>query len=245
VNRCAAVLGAIVVGLGLVAGCATSGADPTTPTVAESQTPQSSPPDTTEIDQWVDGFIDVMEYIPSGHIVVDQEFVTGGSTDTTHIEVDFLGINRHCEGTLLGYTFEAILIGDTAYFLGEEDDWEEVPRRELTVQEPHLNPATIIVTYRTSIIDIEWVGTEDLDGVIADQYVITFDTDGLDVPLGADYAASLMGDTVTADIWLDALRRPVQYRSTTMVRKDMASGRIVLTATYSDYGKDVTIEAPM
>ena len=206
-------------------------------------TQEPATPD-ADVTQWVDDYVAAAGQVTTAHVVVDQTIVTGGDTATTHLDVDLAGNDRSFTGDGLGYSFAAVIVGDTAY-LQSDDGWEDMPRSQLSVQEIHMNPAATIALQRVALTDVELVGSEEVDGVQTDHYVVTYDAaKRTDLPLGSSYSATVMGDTITADVWLDAQKRPVRYRSTILVRQDMASGRIVQEAVYSDYGKPVTIEAP-
>ena|GEM_PF-451346 len=213
------------------------------PVAQESGTPDRG---TIDIDRWVDEYVAAADQITTGHIVVVQEIVTGGWTGTSRLEVDMSGTDRYCAVETRGMSVVVVIVDDTAYVLRAGSDWEEMPRRLLSTREIHLNPAATVALQRTAITKVERVGSEEVGGVQTDHYVITYDTaKRTDVLFDISRDTILMGDTITADVWLDAQMRPIRYRSTLMMRKDMASGRVVQEAVYSDYGKPVTIEAPI
>jgi len=243
VNRYVVVLATVVASLGLVTGCGSASPDAQRSTTPASTTQDPGP--SQETTQWVEEYIAAAGQVTTGHIVVHQDFVSGGETASTHMDVDMDGTDRYCEGTALDYPFVAVIVGDTAYLQDYENGWQEMPRSLLSVSEIHINPAATIAAQRVAITKVELVGSEDVNGVATDHYVITYDAaKRTDLPFGVAYESVLLGDWIIADIWVDEQMRPVRYESTMLARKDMASGRSVLEAVYSDYGKPVTIEAP-
>jgi len=235
---------AVVVSVGLVAGCQLTGADspPSSEPSVSTPGPESADDDTLA---WIEEYIAAADQVTTVHITVHQEILTGGEAASTHLEVDVDGADRYCEGEALGYTNTIIILDGTAYLL-DEGQWEQTPRGQLSVTETQLNPAASIALQRVAITRVDLVGSEDVDGVLADHYLITFDAaQRTDLPLGVAYEAVFMGDTVTADVWLDPQMRPLKYLSTIMVRQDHASGRVVQEVLYTAYDQPVTIQAPL
>ncbi|MCL2850637.1 MAG: hypothetical protein FWE61_11455 [Micrococcales bacterium] len=239
-------LGVAVVWLVLATGCLPDDGS-ASPTGEQSTTQVSTPEPRSDIDAWVEQYTAAVAGTTTVHVVVRQEMVSGGETTIAHLEVDMSGTDRYGEVQIdPDGAFLIVVVGDTAYAKPDGGVWDEMPRRLLAFSELHINPAATITVQRVSITAIELVASEDVDGVPTDHYVITYDVaKRTDLPMSVHYGAVLKGDTITADLWVDAQMRPVRYESTIMVRKDMATGRVVVQAVYSGYGTPVTIEPPV
>ncbi|WP_457205364.1 hypothetical protein [Nocardioides sp. P5_C9_2] len=95
--------------------------------------------------------------------------------------------------------------------------------------------------------EFELLGTEEVDGVETNHYKIVMDTaayvDAMDMP--AELATS-MPDDIGVEMWVDADNLPRQFHQKLEI-PGIAGGQATSSTTegtYSDYGTDVTIEAP-
>ena len=95
--------------------------------------------------------------------------------------------------------------------------------------------------------EFELLGTEEVDGVETNHYRVVMDTDAyikaMDMPAAL---ASSMPEDIGVEMWVDADNLPRQFRQELEIPA-IAGGQpstSTTEGTYSDYGTDVTIEAP-
>ena len=93
----------------------------------------------------------------------------------------------------------------------------------------------------------ELLGTEEVDGVETNHYEVVMDTsayaEAMEIP--AQMATSLPED-IAVEMWVDADDQPRQFRQELELPAagGAESSTTTTEGTYSDYGTDVTIEAP-
>ena len=95
--------------------------------------------------------------------------------------------------------------------------------------------------------EFEMLGTEEVDGVETNHYRVVMDTDAyikaMEMPAGL---ASSMPEDIGVEMWVDADDLPRQFRQELEIPA-IAGGQASTSTTegtYSDFGTDVTIEAP-
>jgi hypothetical protein len=97
--------------------------------------------------------------------------------------------------------------------------------------------------------EFELLGTEEVDGVETNHYEVVMDTaaymKAMEMP--AELATS-MPDDIAVEMWVDADNLPRQFRQeldiSTSLAGQTSDSTTTTEGTYSDYGTDVTIEAP-
>jgi hypothetical protein len=104
-----------------------------------------------------------------------------------------------------------------------------------------VDPMGTLEKLEPAIDTVTYAGDEDVDGQSLDHYELTVDPADLvktmDLP---DEAKSQLPDTITYDIWLDDEHRLSKMHMDLPVAGTESS----IDVTASDWGKDVTIEAP-
>lgn len=91
------------------------------------------------------------------------------------------------------------------------------------------------------VSDVEKGAEEDVDGVTATKYTVTVSGADLAKTLGMPAeTAQLLPKEINYDIWVDENDLPVQMKSVTQVQGQEST----MTMKFSDYGSDVTVEAP-
>lgn len=104
-----------------------------------------------------------------------------------------------------------------------------------------LDPMGTLTKLESSIDTVTYVGDEDVDGQSLDHYELTVDpaqlAKDMDLPAGA---AQQLPDGLTYDIWLDDENRLSKLHMDLPV----AGTESTVDVSASDWGKDVTIEAP-
>lgn len=95
--------------------------------------------------------------------------------------------------------------------------------------------------------EFELLGTEEVDGVETNHYRVVMDTaaytEAMEIPA---QMSSAMPEDIAVEMWVDADNLPRKFRQELEVPA-MAGGQAsssTTEGTYSDYGTDVTIEAP-
>ncbi len=97
--------------------------------------------------------------------------------------------------------------------------------------------------------ELELLGTEEIDGVETNHYKVVVDTAAYMRTMGMpEGLATSMPDDVGVEMWVDADNLPRRFHQELEIPTSLAgqtSGSTTTTdGTYSDYGSDVSIEAP-
>ncbi|MCL2090575.1 MAG: hypothetical protein FWH11_05040 [Micrococcales bacterium] len=260
-KKLAAVLGAAILGLGLVAGCdqsSNSGDSRSRGGALDNGRGSNGDGDQIDVEQWFDDYLVATSQMTTVHAAIDQEISLSGQNVTdqnvkAHMEIDMdatksaysMTITMDLTGMITEVvSAEAVIIDGTTY-ISIDGEVREMSIDELGLSESDLNPAASIKQQRNSITKVELVGSEKVGGVETNHYIVTHDVAEMNKMLGSK---TLEGEvqTIETDFWLDSDMRMIKYRSIMTVKADAAGsiGTVTLEAVYSDYGKPVTITAP-
>ena len=148
-----------------------------------------------------------------------------------------------------GEPVEMRLIGKMVYLKGasfaqDGKEWIGIngsdPSNPLSQLFDSANPANFNA-YLDGVTDLKDEGTENIAGVETRHYSLTIDTatmlEANPMFEGQDASSMGMPETITSDVYVDADNRPIKLEVT-------LGDTGTVEATFSDYGKDVTIEEP-
>lgn len=101
-----------------------------------------------------------------------------------------------------------------------------------------LDPQAMFASFEKGIESVTFVGQEDVDGESLDHYSVVVDSNAILESLGqTPPGGGALGDQITYEFWLDG-----DHRLRQMTTDMGALGSMKMTV--SDFGKDVSIEAP-
>ena len=98
-----------------------------------------------------------------------------------------------------------------------------------------IDPKAMIEAFTQNVKSVSKIGSEDIDGTATTHYVLVTDTKALGDELGKE--ASGLPDSLSYDMWLDEEGRPRR------IQADLGDQGSMQT-DMTDYGSDVSIEAP-
>jgi hypothetical protein len=105
------------------------------------------------------------------------------------------------------------------------------------------DPLATFDAFDAGLQEVEYVGTEDVEGEQMDHYVLTVDAKKAAKAQGQKWQQG-MPDTISYDMWLDGsdLMRRIEFDMGAMMGQSGGSGGMVMTM--SDWGKPVAVKAP-
>jgi len=244
VKKAAVVVGAVVLGLGLVTGCSWGDSDapvasaPSVDAQANRVPVEIAPVD---IDQWTDRYAAAAAGVTTAHFTMAVDVTdtsTGEALELWDAEGDMditdpdnpkvtMSLRIH------GVSADCIYVDNKTYLkLGvsyvEESDLAEVG--------DWLGLLDQRSAVGSEVTKISLVGTEKVAGVETNHYVVTYDA--------ARFAALVPDapgvDTVDVDLWLDDQARTVKFSTTFSADAVVAT----MEAVFTDYGKVVSVQAP-
>ncbi len=237
-----------------------------TPTPEPTDTPEPTPtPALPQADELLASAMAALEGAPSYHMVMDMLATVSFSGMSLDMSMTFDGDvvdTDNLQGTytmdLLGQitSFEMILLGEEAYMRESgSDNWVAIPSEEAAVSADSF-PAFDI----QNLTDLEFVGEETLDGELV-YHVRGKTADLADImsalnlseleDLGAN--VSISGE-LDSEYWIgleDGFTRKARVAGDMVMGGDiegLADNEMTMsldmTMTYSDFGKEVVIQAP-
>ena len=180
----------------------------------------------------------------------------GGASQEVSGEGRFTDAGAEIKASTAGaQAMEMIMVDQVLYIKSEQmglgDKWMKVDLREqgdsLFGFLAKASDPQAMMQALESPEKLELIGTEDVDGVTANHYRVTIDSQeyasamGLPAEMG-----SFLPEKMVQDMWLDAENRPVKY-VTELETPAADGGNPTTTSTeglYHDFGVDVQIEAP-
>ncbi|MCL2850451.1 MAG: hypothetical protein FWE61_10470, partial [Micrococcales bacterium] len=224
-KRCSAVVGAMVLSLGLVVGCQSGGSNQTRNTTGvdfgRSDGGQVGARE-VDVDEWHEAYLAALGAITTVHIVIDQDLHVAGEKLTTHLEIDLdivagAGVVR---GNQLGEPVTTVIIDGRVYH-DADGVTAEGTLQEMGMSPGDMNPASDIERQRPAVTKVELVGPERVAALETTRYTITYDVAEMNKLLDDnDIGGHVTGDTATADVWLDDQMRPIKYESTLLVEAE-------------------------
>lgn len=154
----------------------------------------------------------------------------------------------------LGGDVEVRMVDGTIYLkgaaLGGGQGWVSIglddPNSPLGGLGAQLDPTSQFKAFAAAVTEATHVGDEDVDGETLDHYTATVDTAKLLEQSGAAGAGQAgVPDSMTQDWWFDDEGRIRKFSSDMgALMGGAGAGMGTITLTMSDWGSDVTIEAP-
>jgi len=194
-------------------------------------------------DQFADVLKGALDKATTAHMTMDL----GGSTGTAEGDADYTKSPPEAAIKMsvaeLGGDVEVRMVDGTLYMKSASfgDKWVSAdlgdPNSPLGSLGQQLDMTKMLQTFASAVVSATDEGSDDVDGESLEHYKATVDTKKLlsSMPSGSDAAGSLP-KTMTQDWWFD---------SDGLVRKFSSDfGGQTITMTLSDWGEDVSIEAP-
>lgn len=223
-----------------------SGSSPSSDGASSSEL---QPGDSVEPGDLVDRMTAGFDAITTAHTTMK---LTGSMTGTLSGEgdVDYTGDSPAVSMTLqapsLGGEMKTLLVDGVMYLnldqITHGKYWKvdlSSPDSPLGALGDQLDPKSSLATLQKGMDSVTYVGQEDVDGQPLDHYRASVDSKALLDQMGPDASAGAgaLPKTLTYDIWLDD-----QDRVTRLTSDLGSAGKLEMTL--SDWGKDVSIEAP-
>ncbi|MCL2466443.1 MAG: LppX_LprAFG lipoprotein [Micrococcales bacterium] len=242
-KKTVAIIGAVVLGLGLVAGCSGSGSDAPKPAGPGTGAPAGTGSvgvGLVDLQQWVDDYAVASAGLTTAHFTMSVD-MTDTSTDESleawEAEGD-MDVTDPGNQKITMSLHEGALWVDVVYFDG---------KAYLKLGSTYIQQDSLPVggwvglldqreAFKNQVTKVQMVGTEQVTGVETTHYLVTYETDKFEglVP------GSQGTDTVDVDLWMDEQTMIVKLSTIYTV------GTVVLTmdVVFTDFGKVVSIEAP-
>ncbi len=236
-----------------LAGCSDSSTDSSTDDTGGSASADAAPEALAVLTQesFAEDVIAAQTEAGSAHIEATID-VSGASFDMSG-DVTALGepdaLKMDVTASASGEQMQLVLVERVLYVKGEQfapkgKEWLKVdladPSNPLSQVFDAANPSNF-AAYLQGITKFEDVGVETVDGVETRHYTVTVDTaqmlDSNPVFRGQDAATLGLPAELSSEVYVDSENRPVQ------IEADLGdTGSFAVH--FSDYGKDVVVEAP-
>ena len=229
-----AALSVAVLSLGLLTACGTSsGSGGTSPSPSDGPggaSPSAVVRTPVDVDQWLAEVTAAAQGVTTAHFSITTE-----TSAVVEVEGDMDITDRGnpkatvAVGMSGGYgQNDAIVIGGVVYMPNGDGTYDQLSPGAMAsyfdVSE-WFDQGAVLARQRDAIATVELVGTEDVEGVQTEHYVVT------------------LQDGTESEYWLDDQRRVVQFSLTVPASSDQDSPTTV-DGVFTDFGKAVTIEVP-
>lgn len=181
-----------------------------------------------------------MATMTTAHMVMDMSTADISITSQAQLDYTTDPVSMQMTMEMPTGTTEVVSVDGTYYTnLGEMTGgmWLEMSPEDMGGVDPSTqsDPLSQMKNFRNSLLGVEKLGQEDVEGVSAERYRVTVDTTALD-----QQGSELLPPSLDYQIWLDSEGRMVQ-----MVAEQEVEGQLMtVTTTMSKFGEPVTIQAP-
>jgi hypothetical protein len=233
-----------------VSGGATTEAAPSEPGASESEEPAEEPAEQSggyDADELLAAMKAAVQENETAHLVM--EMAGGGQSMTAEGDVSYAGDSTSMQLTMqspeLGQGVIEVRMVDGMLYMSMPPMTPQGKFLMLDVDDPNSpfgdlggvaqgDPMGTFKAFDEGLRDVEYLGSEDVDGEEMDHYVLTVDGKAAAEAQGSP--AGSVPDEITYDLWLDGddLMRRIQYTA--------ADGGV--TISMSDWGEPVTVTAP-
>ena len=207
--------------------------------------------ESADLEQWFGDYVAAFGRITTVRVVVNQDAIVRGLKTMGRVEVDIDLIGRACsmKGSWAGRLITCTVVDGAFYgedILAGQADMSLNANMNPLLDMMDLELTAGVERQSDIIRQVELIGNEEVCGVQADHYLMTFDAAGMGDFFDdkRSWADALLVDTVMADVWLDDEMRTIRFGMVIPVEIAGTPDTLVLDITYSDYGAPVVVEAP-